>query len=337
MGIWGKRLDKEYYSFTKRYKILQALIDIIKGWIMEKRIVLSSVGGGNPVIVTLAHTNGACSLYSSLTGTACISGGGGVEFAQILNGVAKFKQNFNCGVNLGIFDGELKYFGYGGGDAGRAYMQTAYKDWLKVNKAYDDEAIATENYYAVQDEISPACPLKTFEKGDLLYLKEKNCGQFSTSYPQSVEVAKGVKNEGKSSVGVETKGGEYAGSEREKEEERACANGEVETGEGDATALYYRKIEEEIEKLFNNYDRVRALERAVDSSKFVKITYAEGKYYVVGKTVLGGVPEYLIFGVPSCPDLPEEITNTAYPVPTEDGAFYLFYQSARTGELLSRQ
>lgn len=155
--------------------------------------------------------------------------------------------------------------------------------------AYEDEAIAEENYYEyaeVNEGGKPVCKIE----------KEQKDGQKSCENAQNLRI-----------------------------DEKTLADG---------GGIFYERMKSEIDLLFKNYPREKGLENTVENSKWVKISYGEGAFYVFGVIFGEDRPQYICYGVPAKSKLypPESMKNLASFIPSEDGAgFWVMYQDASNG------
>ena len=98
---------------------------------------------------------------------------------------------------------------------------------------------------------------------------------------------------------------------------------------------FYDRLKEEIENLLNTYPKEENLEGTVENSRWVKIDYGEGKYYVFGVIFGGGKARYICYGVPSKnPDYPPPSLQNCSFIPAHDGGnegYWVMYQDAKTG------
>lgn len=103
-----------------------------------------------------------------------------------------------------------------------------------------------------------------------------------------------------------------------------------------ARGAFYEKMRAEIEGLLSVYPAAEELCNAIEGSRWVKIDYGEGKFYVFGVIYEEGIPCYICYGLPA--------ENTAAPpdsmkglaslleVKTQHGCgFWVMYQDADTG------
>ena len=135
-----------------------------------------------------------------------------------------------------------------------------------------------------------------------------------------------------------------SGSVREdkKEEKKRSGVRKNETAEsfGKAGGLagggnFYSRMKDEIENLLSTYPREEALENMVENSRWVKIDYGEGKYYVFGVIYGGGEAQYICYGVPSENPVspPPSIENSSFipAYPEGNAGYWVMYQDAKTG------
>ena len=165
---------------------------------------------------------------------------------------------------------------------------------------YEDEAIAEENYY---------------------------------EYAQT--------DEGGSALRPDTQKKESGGTAVQ-DEAAACAFKEKQSGINKNGPLshggeFYNKMKEEIEGLLSAYPEESPLCALIEESKWVKISYGDGKYYVFGVIYSGGNPQYLCYGVPTegGTNPPESMAGLASFLPANadgsGGGYWVMYQDADTG------
>lgn len=167
---------------------------------------------------------------------------------------------------------------------------------------YEDEALAQENYYEYEQAYKngqPVCEDKEAQK-DGLYLHEDEAavGSFKKD---------GVENEKKN----DAVGGLFQGGS------------------------FFDKMKKEIETVLSSYPKEEGLERTVENSRFVRIHYGEGKFYVFGVIYGGGKAQYICYGVPAKDSLnqPASLTNSSFIPSSENGkeGYWVMYQDAKTG------
>lgn len=98
---------------------------------------------------------------------------------------------------------------------------------------------------------------------------------------------------------------------------------------------FYSRMKDEIEKVLSSYPKEDALENMVEQSRWVRISYGDGKYYVFGVIFGSGEAQYICYGVPSDNPVspPPSIENSSF-IPAYDGSnsgYWVMYQDAKTG------
>ncbi len=163
--------------------------------------------------------------------------------------------------------------------------------------AYDDEAIAEENYY----ELSKA------DKDGNAVFEDKKQEKKAEYPPENAEAACTVAEE------REGVNGAYIG--------------------GNAENNFYNRLKNEIEGILSAYPRESEIEEVMEGSKWVKISYGEGKYYLFGVLSAEGKPRYICYGVPAGKesDPPESMRDCATYIPAGDHGYWVMYQDATTG------
>lgn len=174
---------------------------------------------------------------------------------------------------------------------------------------YNDEAIAEVNYYEfAETDAGGGAVRKGAQKekdGRAAYENETAVGAFQ-----------------KEQSGVDP--AIYAGN--------AYFNDKNAAG-GLAGGDFYARMKSEIEGLFESYPAEEELAKVVSGSRWVKITYGDGKYYVFGVICYDGKPRYICYGVPAngSKSPPESMQNFASFIPTDGGGYWTMYQDAATG------
>ena len=180
-------------------------------------------------------------------------------------------------------------------------------------KIYNDEAVATENYYDLGDEI----------KQKLSSIKE-----ISDEY-----------------IRCETGGGDSDRPQEEKESEKDFDAYQNETVNIDSeNTNYYDTVKDELDGIFDKYPEETDIEKTIANSRFAKVYYAEDKYYVVGLIKENDKAKYICYGVPSpySPTPPKELAGYCSFVPlsifklTGDGYFMMF-QDAVSGRCVKKE
>lgn len=172
---------------------------------------------------------------------------------------------------------------------------------------YDDEAIAEENYYERQ----------TFKDGYAIR-------QVEAQALQSAKHKCGNQNEEDLRPCQSPQSG--VGEECENKNEQPK---EIELSGGD----FYSRIKGDVEKIFSTYPKAEELEKVIEGSRFAKINYGKGNYYVFGVIYVEGNAAYVCYGVPSlnAQNPPKSFKGFCSYVPCQNGGFWMTYQDARTG------
>ncbi len=189
---------------------------------------------------------------------------------------------------------------------------TVYEPNEEIPSLYDDETVATENYYQEKEE------------------KEK---------------------ENERELFSEARGNALAQSEAENEREKTGANASENVDahdlrhpfetDGDG---YYRAVKGEIDELFEKYPRDQTLVGAFSCSEWVRVKGEENApEYLVGVIYDDGKAKYICYALfaenKNAP--PEEIKDACTFVPVSafsgDKGFFVIFQSATTGECIKPQ
>ena len=189
------------------------------------------------------------------------------------------------------------------------------KEEKAASVIYEDEAIAEENYYEYAEAFKDGGALRADKKeekdGDALRGNE-------AAFSAVKEEQSGLKDaEGAAYEGV---GGGFDGID-------PLAHG----------GIFYERMKDEIDKILSKHPQETALEEMIENSKWVKISYGEGGFYLFGVLYSGGKPKYICYGVPTKqsanpPQSMEGLASflPASPEDTEAG-YWVMYQDAETG------
>lgn len=198
--------------------------------------------------------------------------------------------------------------------------------------AYDDEAIAESNYYEYKTDEDGGAVCQTCGK-------EKDgcaaCKNEESARPvDSIEKQDGNCGDVGGKIGADDGGVADNGETQNvvKEEHKRDEDGQAERIEL-AGGDFYSRMEGEIEEIFSRYPPEERLMKAMSGSRWAKIDYGEGKYYVFGVLYSEGSAAYVCYGVPSSDgqNAPKSLTGYATYMPVEGGGFWIMYQDARTG------
>lgn len=175
---------------------------------------------------------------------------------------------------------------------------------------YDDEIVATENYFDFDKDFSSKLGLlKDFD-----YVKDKDA--LFTNLSKTKENQKTANN--------------------------TTCDDETDAGFVKAFSVnnpYYLSVKKDIENIFSSFPLEEHLTTLSQDGKWAKINYSADKYYVVGVLKESGKEKYICYGVPApySPTPPKELEGFCSFVPKSvfnlkgDGYFIMF-QDAVTGK-----
>lgn len=108
------------------------------------------------------------------------------------------------------------------------------------------------------------------------------------------------------------------------------------TANGLAGGDFYEKMRGEIEGLLSAYPPEESLNGAISGATFVRIGYGDGKFYAFGIIRDGSKPAYICYGAPAADNSPppESMADIASFLPVPSGnfkGFWMIYQDASTG------
>lgn len=192
---------------------------------------------------------------------------------------------------------------------------TPTQDFVQNTYRYDDEAVATQNYYELEKEIQDK--LKILESNDeRLQPKDGDCHHGSTDKTQQ---------EQETLVGCQIQ-------DRISDSQKYSQD-----------FPYYQVAKTEIEGLFDKFPIDLSLTKLFPESTFVRIHYSLNKYYVVGVVKEKGNPKYICYGVPSpySEKAPKELDGFCSFIPlsifdTKGDGYFMMFQDAITGECIKK-
>lgn len=179
----------------------------------------------------------------------------------------------------------------------------------QVEQAYDDEAVATVNYFEFDGEI----------KDKLKKVKELE-----------------------SNVSTQN---ELPDKLCEKETEKKCESFNSLKDETNACAsqnnkpTFYLSNRQELEQIFIRFPEEQPLQKIFADSRWARINYSKDKYYVVGVIKEEGVEKYICYGVPAnySPTPPEQLKGYCSFVPASifnmtGAGYWMLFQDAFSGK-----
>ena len=180
---------------------------------------------------------------------------------------------------------------------------------------YEDEAIAEDNYYEYAEAFKDGGALRTDKK------EEKSGATLGGN-----EAAFSSVKEGESGV-KSAESAAYGGGNDNFDSVDPLSH----------SGIFYERMKDEIDKILSKYPKESALEEMIENSKWVKISYGEGGFYLFGVLYSDGKPKYICYGVPTkqSENPPQSMEGLAsfLPASPEDSesGYWVMYQDAETG------
>ena len=188
------------------------------------------------------------------------------------------------------------------------------------NAPYDDEIVATENYYEYPDA-----------NVENLTIKEKSHEE-QPGLSAVDAVADAV------DTGEERAEETACGADADADEDAVRLFKVESPGNENGSARYYDSVKGELDELFEKYPSEDNLQRAVEDSRWVKIEFAPQKYYTVGLMFEKGKPRYICYGVPAAnkSEPPAALKGFCSYLPLSlfdlrGKGYWMMYQDADTG------
>ena len=186
------------------------------------------------------------------------------------------------------------------------------KNTKTVTEIYDDEAVATANYYEFESQIDER--LSLVKELDDERIRLSNVTAVDTSQKETQEWFKKdnfSQNETNASVGEE-----YSKSRP-----------------------YYQTVKNDLESVFEKFPEEKGLKNLFPQSKWAKIHYSKNNFYVVGVIKENRKEKYICYGVPDkySPTPPKELKGYCTFIPLSvfdlsgDG-YWMMFQDAVTGD-----
>ncbi len=195
------------------------------------------------------------------------------------------------------------------------YNEKSQPSTTETKVDYNDEIVATENYYNNDLELSKK--LEIINQMDKDDVRTKNVNGYSER-------------------------------EETKEESQQNANflqdeENFNSGENySADNPYFLSVRAELDDIFQKFPEEKSLIRSVPDSKWAKINYSEQKYYVVGVIYENNKEKYICYGVPATysTEPPKQLKGYCSFIPISvfdmkgDG-FWMMFQDAVSGECVN--
>lgn len=217
-----------------------------------------------------------------------------------------------------------------------------------LGEKYDDEAVATENYYEVAAqqlfaESEPKNNKIPLYKADEIALTHENSAKTplfgSDNDKEKKEDDLQINEDARTfNCGKQSKTQKENESRTDSFENGAsgCENQKRTTE--NLTPPFYLSVKDEIENLFEKYPPEPALNELIPDSRWVKIDYGGGKDYVVGVIDENGVPAHIAYGIKGNRIFkPRAASDYSLFFPVSrfilgDEGYWCMFQSAQSGE-----
>lgn len=104
--------------------------------------------------------------------------------------------------------------------------------------------------------------------------------------------------------------------------------------------IYYNKVKDLLDEIFDKYERENNLQELINGSKWAKISCGQNKYYVVGLILHGKTPSYICYGIPGTHlNQPEILKGVSSFIPEslfgeQKNGYWVMYQDVNTGECI---
>lgn len=180
---------------------------------------------------------------------------------------------------------------------------------------YDDGAIAEENYYEYAE---------TYKDGGALRADKKE--EESRREVRGNEAAFSAVEEGENCV-KNAESATYSGGNGKNNRINPIVQG----------GIFYERMKDEIDGILSKYPTEKPLEEMIEDSKWVRISYGEGGFYVFGVLYSDGKPRYVCYGVPTAQseNPPKSMEGLASFLPASpenaESGYWVMYQDAETG------
>jgi hypothetical protein len=236
---------------------------------------------------------------------------------KVLYSIVPFSE-FSCGIFSQSLSPSLLAFAKTEKGADKeSLIGLAKQSLIKTpNVEYDDEAVATEDYFSIEKEIK--------EKVSLIdgVIDDNSKNEPTKNNTQSQENEKNGQSRD-----------DYSQYEK-------SVNSFQENKGGD---WFYQSAKAELDQLFAKFPKENSLDCVLPDSVFCKINYDSNKYYVVGLVKEKGKPKYVCYGVPadSPNNPPKEIEDYCCFLPISlfdlnGKGFWMMFQSTEDGKCVKK-
>ncbi len=179
---------------------------------------------------------------------------------------------------------------------------------------YNDEAVATENYFELNDIENKLELIKEYDFANSQFENELPFTKGEEKAEQGTDFVNRIKNETDSDFSKQSQ----------------------------KQQPYFFEVQTELNSILNKFPPEENLNKLFHDGKFVKVNYSKDKYYVVGLIKENGKEKYLCYGVPDkySPTPPKELAGYCSFIPLSifdlkgDG-YWMMFQDAITGKCIN--
>ena len=183
----------------------------------------------------------------------------------------------------------------------------------KLIAGYDDEAVATLNYFELEESIEQK--LETVKENTRGNLPFENELPFSAGKKETLE--------------------KFANAYRTEDET------DLRFGKKDAKGNYFQSVKAELDGVLCSHEQEKSLMKIFLDSTFVKVFYSKDKFYVVGVIKENGKEKYVCYGVPATysPTPPKELNGYCSFIPLsifnmKGEGYWMMFQDAESGKCI---
>ncbi|MDE5991011.1 MAG: hypothetical protein K2H36_05465 [Clostridia bacterium] len=314
--------------------------------ILKKIVIMTEYGKSNcSGIVKFENFAGRTSCFVRIlginSGVICIKCGEDVIFCgDLFEGEKRFNAIYDLNkiIQIAVFrDGAIVCLGSNRGRfspnnilndihqyfaAKSAMAQQSFAPKTDVQEEFIERPSEIENVEEVSDQIFSAIDETQQEQEEQL-------------------VDETVKEEGQSqtTVALQIQESETGALQEEPINETVVTKKKTKTAKNETSQPFYKKIEDNMQELFEKNERDEELSLLIPDSKWVRVSLGDDGYYVVGIIYSEDVPNIICYGVPDKDgsNPPQSNENCRQWMEIEKGGrgYWMMYQSAQSGETMT--
>lgn len=299
--------------------------------ILKKIVIMTEYGKSNcSGIVKFENFAGRTSCFARIlgmsSGVICIKCGDDVVYCgDLFEGEKRFNAIYDLNKNIQIVvlrDGAIVSLG---SNKGRFSPNTILND---IHKYFAIKSGAVEQSFEKSVEVEEVVADATMENAQKT-VEEKNAVEEEENSTQVFE-------EKEQKAEEET---EPIAEEQTLAVEETVANEKTKVAKNEPQTPFYKKIEENMQELFEKNDSDEELALLIPDSKWVRVSLGDDGYYVVGIIYSDETPNIICYGVPdkdgSNPPQSDENCRQWMEIEKGGRGYWMMYQSAQTGETIT--